>query len=238
MLEPVSKAPPNLPARRHLHFLLVSGHLLLTATLLLFVYLADRYPDPYSHIWRIVLLHLVSGRLGSVGWGLQLDFDKEFLLFLCTSMDTIILFLLLPLLVFAMTKANYVPYLGPWLVHVNESAAQHKKTIEPFGALGLLAFVSFPLWSTGPLVGSVVGVLLGMRLWIILSAVSIGNLFANAAWIFFWDWLRLRSGTLSMVILITAMVFIIGGIIWRVFRHTGKRPSPPKLDAPAKESAD
>lgn len=70
---------------------------------------------------------------------------------------------------------------------VRKSAERHKRIVEPFGAIGLWVFVFFPFWSTGALVGGVVGYLLGMRTWVVTASVLSGHVISVVSLIWFFD---------------------------------------------------
>lgn len=70
---------------------------------------------------------------------------------------------------------------------MRKNAERHKRIVEPFGAIGLWVFVFFPFWSTGALVGGVVGYLLGMRTWVVMASVLSGHVISVVSLIWFFD---------------------------------------------------
>jgi uncharacterized membrane protein len=219
-------SPPsssNAPTRRQLYAILITGHIMLTATTLYFLYRAHIQPEPYSHVWKLVIAHLFGGRLANIGAGIQWQFDKWFLLFQCTAQDIIILFLVLPFLVWGYNSANKLPYIGNQIQKINATASAHKHKLEPYGALGLLIFVAIPIWSTGPLVGSMAGVLLNMRLWVILTSVTLGDIVATTVWIYFWDKLNDASTQLALWTLFLIFAGVIAGFVYGQIRKRMSR---------------
>jgi hypothetical protein len=51
-----------------------------------------------------------------------------------------------------------------------------------WGIPGLLIFVWFPFWMTGPVVGCIIGFLIGMRPWVNLTVVLLGTYLAIVSW--------------------------------------------------------
>ena len=103
-----------------------SGPLVLTGPVVIFVVMGIMFPDPYADVWQLVLTHMVTGRAGNVGYGLELGFSPLFLLFQCSIQDLIILLLCYPLIVAGYRKAVEWPYIGSTLEGIRQSADKHK----------------------------------------------------------------------------------------------------------------
>ncbi len=186
-----------------------AGQVLLTVWVAVLVALGIVFPQPYARAWELVLLQIVAGRAASVSKAAGMGFPKPFLLVHCTLQDIIILLLLYPLLVAGYRYAVEWRFIGPAIANVRATAERHKSKIAPFGALGLMLFVLFPFWSTGPLAGGVVGYLLGMRTRWVFTSVIVGNFLAVALWIWFFDRMSRLSETLSS----TMWMFILAGVL-------------------------
>ena len=186
-----------------------SGQLVLTCTVIYFVVLGVLFPEPYAQLWQLVLSHIVAGRAGNVGYGLELGFPPIFLLFQCSIQDLIVLLLFYPLIVAGYRRAVEWRYIGSTLEGIRQSADKHKSKIEPFGVVGLMLFVVFPFWSTGPLVGAVVGFLIGMRTWVALTSVMVGNVLAVALWVFLFKRMRDFNQHLTNGLLISILVIVL-----------------------------
>ena len=72
-----------------------------------------------------------------------------------------------------------------------------------------MLFVVFPFWSTGPLVGAVVGFLIGMRTWVALTSVMVGNVLAVALWVFLFKRMRDFNQHLTNGLLISILVIVL-----------------------------
>jgi hypothetical protein len=51
-----------------------------------------------------------------------------------------------------------------------------------FGIAGLFVFVFVPFWMTGPVVGAIIGFLIGLRPWVNLLVVLVSTYIAIAIW--------------------------------------------------------
>ena len=69
-----------------------------------------------------------------------------------------------------------------YLLNLQEAAEHHRPIITKLGIPGLFFFVLTPFWMTGPVVGCIIGYLLGLRHWMNLSVVIAGTCFAIVGW--------------------------------------------------------
>ncbi|HNR29638.1 MAG TPA: small multi-drug export protein [Candidatus Hydrogenedentes bacterium] len=217
MTPPIPRTHSGEPSRLTLHAIFVSGLALSIGSLLFFLYLASRWPVPYSRVWELVPVHFVSGRAGNAGVGLELGFPRSFILFQCCVLDFIIMLLVYPIFVAGFRRAEKWPVIGSTLTTTHEMALRHKDRLERYGALGLILFVMFPLWSTGPLVGVVLGYLLGMRTWLTFAAVMTGNAAMTAAWIWLFHFLKVYNETIARFLLAVILIGAVGGMMYRAY---------------------
>lgn len=184
MASPVSKEDQPRAYNRDLRIIERIGQGGLSVTIAVFIALGVAWEEPYEKVWSLVLAHFVTGRAGNIVLGIKLGFPTWFLFLQCFVQDLLMCLLLYPLFVAGYRRAVEWRILGPALANIRATADRHKSKIEPFGAAGLVLFVLIPFWSTGALVGAVVGYLLRLRTWVTFAAVTIGNFFAVAIWIY------------------------------------------------------
>jgi len=174
-------------------------------------------PDPYAGVWHLAIGNFLIGRAYNITVGLQNGYHPVFLFFQCGLGDIIILFLLYPLLVAGYRRAIEWRFVGPGIANIRATAEKHKHRVERFGAVGLVAFVFFPAWSTGALVAGVVGYLIGMRTGVLFSSIILGNFLSVAAWIWLIDWMRRFSDSLGRWLPWIVVVVVVGmAIAYRV----------------------
>ena len=142
-------------------------------------------PDPYAQGWRLVIELMFLGRAVNVVHGLSAGFSKTYLLVQSGPQDIILLLVLYPWVVRGYERTVRRRLLRHFFARLNGAAERHKDRVGAFGALGLWAFVFFPFWSTGALVGGVVGYLLGMRTSVIFTSVFLGHGLSTVGLIWF-----------------------------------------------------
>ena len=119
---------------------------------------------------------------------------------------------------------------------VRRTAEKNRKVVEPWGVVGLLTFVFFPFWSTGALVGGVVGYLLGMRTWVVFTSVFAGHLLsvASLVWLFklFRDMLAtFEHGWVRFLPWIVLLALLLITLLWRGMKHVFGRGGTRKNSA-------
>lgn len=181
-------------------------------------------PEPYADGWRLVLELLFLGRAVSIADGIANDFGPLYLLFQNGLEDIVLLLVLYPWVVAAYEGVAEHPLLEKTINPVRRTAEANRRIVEPFGVIGLWAFVFFPFWSTGALVGGVVGYLLGMRTWLVFTSVVAGHLISVVSLVWFFDLTRemlgaFEEGWVRFLPWLVLAVLALGTLIWRMGRR-------------------
>ena len=191
------------------------------------VFLGVFLGNPYDKVWQLVLGQIMAGRALSVSTGLNLGFSRWFLLFQVSIQDIIVLLLLYPFVVAGYRRAVEMSFIGRTVVNIRAAAERHKDKVQPWGGLGLIAFVLFPFWSTGALAGGVAGYLIGLPTWVTFTSVIIGNCIAVALWILLFDQMAALSETAMAyapaTIVILVIVVLAFYAIRKVLRYRSRR---------------
>lgn len=193
-------------------------------------------PDPCAQGWRLVLELLFLGRAVSIADGVTSGFSNAYLLAQSGPQDIILLLVLYPWIVAAYESSVTLPLVGRGIRRLRVTAARHKSKVEPWGALGLWIFVFFPFWSTGALVGGVVGYLLGMRTRVVFASVFAGHALSVVGLIWFFDAMQRFSepfseGLASYLPWIVVAVLLAVAVASRIYntltlrREAGKTPN-------------
>ncbi len=177
-------------------------------------------PEPYAQGWRLVLELLFLGRAVSIADGIASGFGSLYLVFQNGLEDIILLLILYPWVVAAYEGVSGHRLLRGTIERVRRTAEANRKVIEPWGVIGLWTFVFFPFWSTGALVGGVVGYLLGMRTWVVFSSVFAGHLISVASLVWLFDLFRemlasFEHGWVKFLPWVVLLVLLLITLVWR-----------------------
>ena len=222
---------PGEPTARTLRLIRGTGHVCLVGTLVLFIILGIRYPNPYADVWKLVLAHITAGRVANAAVGIKMGFNYTFLVYQSFIQDAILLFYVYPWFVAGYRHLTHWPFIGASLDKTRELALKHKSWVAPYGSFGLMLFVIFPLWSTGPLVGVLIGYLLGMSALLTFSIVLMANFVAVGSWIWFYDQLENYSPSLAWLVVIIVVAAAVGGTLysWVARKRAKKTIQAPSL---------
>ena len=97
-------------------------------------------------------------------------------------LETILVLVFYPLFVFIWQQLLVIRWLKRLSEHTYKAAERHKDKVRKYGIIGLFMFVWLPFWMTGPVVGCMIGYLLGMRIWVNLVTVLTGTYIAILGW--------------------------------------------------------
>lgn len=118
--------------------------------------------------WTLVFaamtgLNLLIGRAAGMSFGYANGLDHAVVIGSNVLVETIQVLVLYPL--FALSWRNLVDVrrLRRVLVEMRRSAEASRPQVARFGMVGLFVFVFLPFWMTGPVVGSIIGFLLGLK---------------------------------------------------------------------------
>ncbi len=185
-------------------------------------------PEPYAQGWRLVLELLFLGRAISIADGIASGFGSIYLMFQNGLEDIILLLVLYPWVVAAYEGVSGHRLLRGTIERVRRTAEANRKVVEPWGVIGLWTFVFFPFWSTGALVGGVVGYLLGMRTWVVFTSVFAGHLLSVAALVWLFDLSRemlasFEQGWVKFLPWAVLLVLLLITLSWRGLKKVFSR---------------
>jgi uncharacterized membrane protein len=126
--------------------------------------------------------HIVGGRAAGMSSGYAHGLSGWVIVTANMAIETFMVLLFYPLFVFSYDRLIVIKPLEESLARARHAAKAHERTALKLGIPGLLLFVWFPFWMTGPLVGSVIGFLIGLRPWVNLSVVLAGTYLAIFCW--------------------------------------------------------
>ncbi len=167
------------------------GRLLLTGVALAFtctLWLGVKLlvsPQDSQVLVGMTATQILFGRAAGMAFGYSLGLGHKTVIPICLIIETIMVLILYPLFVFSWRHLLVIKWLKNVFERTNKAAEFHKEKIQKYGIISLFIFVWFPFWMTGPVVGCVIGFLLGLRVWVNITVVLSGTCAAILGWAFF-----------------------------------------------------
>ncbi|MHC4644730.1 MAG: small multi-drug export protein [Planctomycetota bacterium] len=206
------------------------GRLLLTGATLAFIYafwLAVRSlysPDDSQFLAVMTATHIIFGRAAGMLFGYRLELGHGTVIPIAIIIETILVLIFYPLFVFSWRHLLTIKWLKNTFERTRKAAEARKGLVQRYGIIGLFVFVWFPFWMTGPVVGCVIGFLLGLRVWLNITVVLAGTYVAIFGWAFLLRQVHDRVASYSsyapiVLIALLVIIVIVGHLLQRTVQN-------------------
>ncbi len=206
------------------------GRLLLIGVALAFIYtfwLGIKVlfsPEESQLLVGMTATELMFGRAAGMAFGYSLGLGHSTVIPICIIIETILVLIFYPLFVFSWRHLLVLNWLKNIFERIHKAAEIHKVKVQRYGIIGLFVFVWFPFWMTGPVVGCVIGFLLGLRAWLNITVVLGGTCVAIFGWAFFLrqfhDRVASYSSYAAMVLMaLLVIIIIVGHLLYRTLHE-------------------
>jgi uncharacterized membrane protein len=139
-----------------------------------------------AHLSNTLLSMTASNAIGGRAAGISLGFARHLPTWLVIAVnvliEAILVLLFYPLFVLSYQKLIVIGPLRSAIARAQRTAEAHQTQIMKYGIPGLFLFVWLPFWMTGPMVGCVIGFLIGLRPRVNLIVVLAGTALATFCW--------------------------------------------------------
>jgi len=142
-------------------------------------------PDRAQIFVGMTAIQILFGRAACMAFGYSLGVDNNTVISICVIVETTLVLLFYPLFVFSWRHLLVLKWLKNTFERTRRAAEAHKGRVQKYGIAGLFIFVWIPFWMTGPMVGCVIGFLLGLRTWVNMTVVLAATYVAIIGWAFF-----------------------------------------------------
>lgn len=178
-----------------------------------FAWIMKTEPGKAGVMLAVFTAHLTGGRASGIAVATNSHlFSRLETIFLGTLIEGTIVGLFFSIFCMSLKRAIRVPLLNSAIQNVHRSAESQRGRLLKWGIPGLILFVWFPFLMTGPVVGSVIGFLLGMRPWVVLCVVMFGTISAIISWTFILDQLAAWASRVGDMIPLLVVFLIIAFI--------------------------
>ena len=233
--QPVSELNPEDGNPLKVGFLAIAeGRLLLAGVALALIYtfwLGIKFvlsPDESQILIGMTATEIMFGRAAGMAFGYSLGLEHITVIPVCMMIETVLVLIFYPLFVFSWRHLLVIKRLENVFGRMHKAAETHKGKIQKYGLVGLFVFVWFPFWMTGPVVGCVIGFLLGLRVWLNITVVLVGTYAAIFGWAFFLRQLHERVASYSsyatMVLLaLLVVIVVVGHLLYRTLHKNNNK---------------
>ena len=188
-------------------------------------------PELAARFAAMTGLNLTVGRAAGMSFGYASGLQPPSVITSSALVETIQVLVIYPLFVLSWKSLVDARRMQRFLVSVRRSAEANQSRVARYGIVGLFAFVFLPFWMTGPVVGSVIGFLIGLKARHNLPVVLSATYVAVVIWAVFFDrmndWLAAygRYSAFGLV-LVVAVAALVTRIVWAWRQSQGRGRAP------------
>lgn len=189
-------------------------------------------PKTSNSLIMITATNLIFGRAAGMSLGYAVGFGHMLVVPLNMFIESVLVLIFYPLFVLSWRHLVVAKRLGGFMKRIRRSAERHEALIQRFGILGLFAFVWLPFSMTGPMVGCVIGYMMGLSTRVNLVVVLTSTYLAILGWaLFLREAMEKLAGystyaPITIVTTIIAIMVIIHVLRARKARRLGHRKKP------------
>lgn len=171
-----------------------------------------------SKITGMVFSNILVGRVPALSFGYAAELPHFIVILTNVYTELIMVTIIYPLFVLSLKGIVKVKALESFFNEVQQKRVEHKEKFDKYGRFGLFIFVFIPFWMTGPIVGSIIGYLIGMKHYTIMFIVLVATIISISLWGLFLqeiiDLLMVFNSELVWMILF----FVVSGLLIFRFR--------------------
>jgi uncharacterized membrane protein len=194
-------------------------------------------PELAARFAAMTGLNLTVGRAAGMSFGYASGLHHPSVITSSVLVETIQVLVIYPLFVLSWKSLVDARRMRRLLVGVRRSAEASQSRVARYGMIGLFAFVFLPFWMTGPVVGSVIGFLIGLKARHNLPIVLSATYAAVVIWAVFFErmneWLAAYGRYAAFgVVLAVAVAALALNVLWDRRQSQGRGREPPSAATP------
>jgi uncharacterized membrane protein len=133
----------------------------------------------------LTVTNFLFGRAAGISYGFSVGFGDGLIILVNIAIELITVLLVYPLFVFSWKRSLEIRGFKDFFATVKALRVKHSVFFGKYGRYGLFLFVWFPFWMTGPVVGSIIGFLIGIKHYQTMLIVLSGTSLAIVVWTYF-----------------------------------------------------
>jgi len=172
-------------------FSLAEGKIFLMGIVLLCVYIIIiiasyiLFVDDANSLLVMSVTNFFFGRAAGISYGYTTELSDGVILLMNMLVEFIMVLIIYPLFVLSWNKSVDIRMLKNFFMNVKIQREKYKDYFEKYGKYGLFLFVWFPFWMTGPVIGALIGFLIGIKHYTTIIIVLSGTSLAIVIWTYF-----------------------------------------------------
>ncbi|XPV68713.1 MAG: small multi-drug export protein [Halarcobacter sp.] len=188
--------------------------LFITLCLITFVIVSYQIDNNFAKkITAIVFTNVLVGRVPALSLGYAASLPHFIVIFINILVEMILVTLFYPLFVYSFKGIVKIKLLEDFFNEVKNKKESHQKKFDRYGKFGLFIFVFIPFWMTGPIVGSIIGFLIGMKHYTVIFIVFIATVISITLWGLFLqeiiNFLLNFNAQLAWIVLFIVVIFLL-----------------------------
>lgn len=157
--------------------------LFLIFSLITFIIISYQFNVNFTNkVTGIVISNLFVGRVPALSFGYAANLPHFVVIGTNVITELILVTIIYPLFIFSFKGVLKVKVLEDFFSEVKTKKLQHQDKFDKYGKFGLFIFVFIPFWMTGPIVGAMIGFLIGLEHYTIMIVVFIATTIAISLW--------------------------------------------------------
>ncbi|RXK16896.1 hypothetical protein CP985_01695 [Malaciobacter mytili LMG 24559] len=179
---------------------------------IIFTYIVDT--SLANKLTAIIASNLFVGRVPALSLGYASGLSHFFVISINILTELILVTILYPLFIYSFKGILKIKLLESFFEEVKQKKLQHQDKFEKYGKIGLFIFVFIPFWMTGPIVGAIIGYLIGLKHFTIMFIVFIATAIAITLWGFFLNTIVDNILQLDSLYIWILLLIIVGSTLY------------------------
>ena len=163
----------------------IVGILMFLSFLMIIVVVYIFSTDEANNLIVMSVTNFFFGRAAGISYGYTVEFSDRVIILMNMMIEFIMVMITYPLFVFSWNKSLNIKYLRHFFITVKRQKLKYKSFFQKYVIYGLFLFVWFPFWMTGPVIGSIIGFLIGIKHYTTMLIVLSGTSLAIVIWTYF-----------------------------------------------------
>ncbi|MEA2091544.1 MAG: small multi-drug export protein [Campylobacterota bacterium] len=138
-----------------------------------------------NNLIAMTITNFFFGRAAGISYGFTAEFSDKIIILANMIIEFITVMIIYPLFVLSWKKSVNIEMLRGFFTKIREQRVKYQSFFQKYGKYGLFIFVWFPFWMTGPVVGAIIGFLIGVKHYVTMLIVLSGTSLAIIIWTYF-----------------------------------------------------